>query len=62
MVYLRLIEAEIERMTMRNIFLWSMVIGFFGLGLIDCLHHNWKTGVASLLLGIVQILIFIKGS
>lgn len=46
---------------MRNIFLFSMIVSFFGLGVIDCANKNWRTGLASTLLGIVQLLIFWKG-
>lgn len=43
---------------MRTLFLVMMVTSFFGLGIIDCWSKNWKTGIASLLLGVVQLLVF----
>ena len=43
---------------MRNLFLFTMIASFFGLGVMDCLTKNWKTGLASILLGLVQLLIF----
>jgi len=46
---------------MRNIFLYMMVTSFFGLGIFDCLSKNWRTGIASVLLGLVQLLIFVRG-
>lgn len=46
---------------MRNLFFVLMVGSFFGLGIIDCVAKNWRTGVASLLLGVVQWLLFMKG-
>jgi hypothetical protein len=35
-----------------------MIISFFGLGIMDCLTKNWRTGIASILLGLIQLLIF----
>ena len=45
---------------MRNVFLVLMILSFFGLGFMDCSAKNWRTGVASVLLGVVQLLIFWK--
>lgn len=45
---------------MRTFFLVMMIASFFGLGAIDCYHKSWRTGIASILLGIVQLLIFMK--
>jgi len=42
----------------RTVFLSTMILSFFGLGAVDCLAKNWRTGVASMLLGIVQLLVF----
>ena len=38
---------------MRTVLMWVMVLSFFGMGVCDCLVRNWRTGVASLLLGVV---------
>ena len=46
---------------MRTLFLFLMVASFFGLGGVDCWNKNWQTGIASILLGIVQILVFWEG-
>jgi len=46
---------------MRTFFLVVMVASFFGLGVYDLAEHNWQTGIASTLLGVVQILVFWKG-
>lgn len=46
---------------MRSMFLVLIILSFFGLGTIDCLTKNWRTGIASILLGIVQLLVFWKG-
>lgn len=35
-----------------------MVSSFFVLGGLDCLAGNWRTGVACILLGVVQAIIF----
>jgi len=43
---------------MRNLFLFTMIASFFGFGIMDCLTKNWRTGLASILLGVVQLLIF----
>ena len=43
---------------MRTVLMWIMVLSFFGMGTCDCLARNWRTGVASLLLGVVQLIIF----
>lgn len=42
----------------RTVMLFIMVSSFFGLGICDCLTQHWRTGIASILLGIVQIIIF----
>lgn len=47
--------------TLRSVFIVMMIVSFFGLGVCDCLARNWRTGAASLLLGIVQLIIFGKG-
>ena len=39
----------------------AMVSSFFVLGAYDCFQRNWRTGIASVLLGIVQMLIFYEG-
>ena len=46
---------------MRTAIVLIMVASFFVLGLNDLVERNWKTGVASILLGIVQALFFWKG-
>ena len=43
---------------LRTIFLDMMILSFFGLGICDCSAQNWRTGIASMLLGIVQLIIF----
>jgi len=45
---------------MRALFLFLIVASFFGLGGVDCWNKNWQTGIASILLGVVQILVFWK--
>jgi len=47
---------------MRTLLFGMMVGSFFGLGIMDCMAKNWRTGVASLLLGVVQWLFFMKGA
>ena len=46
---------------MRTALVLIMVGSFFALGLNDFVERNWKTGIASVLLGIVQALFFWKG-
>ena len=46
---------------MRAFLLTVMVASFFGLGVYDLVKHNWQTGIASVLLGVVQTLVFWKG-
>ena len=43
---------------MRMLLVIVMVSSFFGLAILDLVSKNWRTGLASLLLGIVQFLIF----
>jgi len=43
---------------MRTALMITMVASFFGLGVFDCVAGHWRTGVASLLLGVVQLIIF----
>lgn len=43
---------------MRNAVMWAMVVTFFLLGLFDIKDGQYRTGVASLLLGVVQLLVF----
>jgi len=43
---------------LRTILLILMVASFFGLGICDLLARQWRVGIASILLGIVQLLIF----
>jgi len=43
---------------LRTILLVLMVSSFFGLGVCDLLARQWRTGIASILLGIVQMIIF----
>jgi len=42
----------------RTILMLTMILSFMGLGLYDCIGGKWRTDLASLLLGIVQFLIF----
>jgi hypothetical protein len=42
----------------RNIVYWIMVSSFFALGLCDLKNLEYRTAIASLLLGVVQLLIF----
>ena len=48
-------------MIMRTIVVFIMVLSFFILGFYDVAKHNLRTGIASILLGVVQILVFWKG-
>lgn len=43
---------------MRTVLMWVMVLSFFGMGVHDLLDKEWRMGVAGLLLGIVQLLVF----
>jgi len=43
---------------MRTVLMWIMVLSFFGLGICDLRAGEWRTGVASLLLGVTQLFIF----
>ncbi len=43
---------------MRTALMWIMVLSFFGLGICDLRAGEWRMGVASLLLGVVQLIIF----
>ena len=42
----------------RVLFFYTMVASFFGLGVCDFLAHRWRLGAASVLLGVVQVLMF----
>jgi len=42
----------------RTILVILMVASFFGLGVYDCVARQWRTGIASILLGIVQLIFF----
>jgi hypothetical protein len=42
----------------RILFFCMMVGSFFGLGACDLFARHWRSGVASILLGIVQMLVF----
>lgn len=42
----------------RNIIFWVMVLSFFGLSVCDLKDHQYRTALASLLLGIVQLIVF----
>ena len=43
---------------MRTILMWIMVLSFFGMGVCDLWVRQWRLGLAGLLLGVVQLLIF----
>ena len=43
---------------LRTILLAVMVSSFFGLGVCGLLARQWRTGIASILLGVVQLIIF----
>ena len=43
---------------MRTALILMMMASFFGLGVFDCVAGHWRTGVALLLLGVVQLMIF----
>lgn len=43
---------------MRTALIWIMVLSFFGLGIYDLWAREWRLGAASLLLGVVQLIIF----
>ncbi len=45
----------------RIIIIIIMVTAFGSLGVLDLLQQNWRTGIASILLGAVQALLFLKG-
>jgi hypothetical protein len=45
----------------RTIFLVTMISSFFGLAVCDAVKRDWRTAIASLLLGVVQSLIFWRG-
>ena len=45
----------------RTLIIIVMVVTFASLGYIDILNKNYRTGIASILLGIVQALLFLKG-
>ena len=42
----------------RTVTVTVMVVSFFVLGITDCITHNWRTGIASILLGLVQAILF----
>jgi len=46
----------------RRLIVYTMIASFFALGVIDLRAGNYRTGVAGMLLGIVQALIFYEGS
>lgn len=43
---------------LRTLFFCTMVSTFLGLGVCDLLARHWRSGIASILLGIVQMLVF----
>lgn len=43
---------------MRMALMWIMVLSFFGMGACDLWARQWRLGVAGLLLGVVQLLVF----
>lgn len=43
---------------LRSVFYIAVIASFFGLGLCDLMSKNWRLGLASMLLGIVQAMIF----
>lgn len=45
---------------MRTILMYIMVLSFFGLGAYDLRAGEWRLGVVSLLLGVVQLIVFYK--
>ena len=42
----------------RTILLAVMVMSFFGLGVCDLMARQWRTGIALILLGVVQLIVF----
>jgi hypothetical protein len=42
---------------MRLVFLGMAVLGFVGLGILDLVDSNYRTGVAALLLAVVNLLL-----
>ena len=45
---------------MRTALMWIMVLSFFGLGVCDIRAGEWRLGMASLLLGVVQLIVFYR--
>jgi len=45
---------------MRTLLMYIMVLSFLGMGACDLRAEEWRTGAASLLLGVVQLIIFWK--
>lgn len=43
---------------MRTTLMWILVLSFFGMGICDLWARQWRTGAASLLLGVAQLIIF----
>lgn len=43
---------------LRLVFFYIMVLSFFGMGICDLVTKNYKTGIASILLGFVQLILF----
>ena len=43
---------------LRTVLMWIMVLSFFGMGVCNLRAGAWRLGVASLLLGVVQLIIF----
>ena len=43
---------------LRSVFYIAVIASFFGLGLCDLMSKNWRLGLASILLGVVQTLVF----
>lgn len=43
---------------LRFVFLFLLILGQIGIGTIDLLNKNWKTGVVALLIAICNVIIF----
>jgi len=45
----------------RKVILVTIIVAFLLLGLIDCYRSSYKTGIASMLLGVVNGLLLLSG-
>lgn len=45
---------------MRTALMWIMVLSFFGVAACDLRAGEWRLGLAGLLLGVVQLMVFYR--